>query len=125
MSAWIHVAMQVMMSPPNTRIWSSTFSYPVELLHHTNIYIGGILFQAFSNFSLVIVDVAVDTYGASLLHVLGGHLNILGKQLRNLGQNNMRNPEIERKTEMIEICEKYVSIIELSRLRYGIILNAI
>lgn len=116
--SWIFVAIQVIMSPPKTRIWSSTFFYPVEILHRPNIYIGGILFQAISTIFLIIFSVAGDSYGASLLHILGGHLNVLGSHIRNFGKNELRFTAIDRKAELVNIYKKYISIIELSHLKF-------
>lgn len=112
-SSWSCVAMQVIMSTPDHRLWSSTFLYPVEFLHHPAIYVGGIFFQAISNLLLVFVDIVVDTYGASLLHVLGGHLDVLGNHLRSLGHVNGKKGAVEQKAELIELCKKYILIIRL------------
>lgn len=84
--SWICVGIQVIMSDPGHRLYSSTHLLPIEFLHQQNIYLGGILFQAISNLFMVFVDIVVDTYGASLF-VLGGHIDVLGQRLRELGKD--------------------------------------
>ncbi|XP_055304753.1 odorant receptor 33a-like [Sitodiplosis mosellana] len=114
--SWSCVAIQVIMSHPANRLWSSTYLYPSEFLHQCGIYLGGIIFQAISNLLLVFVDIVVDTYGASLLHILGGHIEILSQHLQALGKG-CNNIEEFRQQEpiLIELCKKYLLIIRYSK----------
>lgn len=112
--SWTCVAIQVIMSSPAHRLWSSTYLYPSEFLHDHRIYFGGIIFQSISNLLLVFVDIVVDTYGASLLHVLSGHIEVLGRRFQELRQNGSQANKQHEKT-LIDLCKKYLLII-----RFGI-----
>lgn len=110
--SWTCVAIQVIMSDPAHRLWSSTYLYPSEFLHQRSIYTGGIIFQAISNLLLVFVDIMVDTYGASLLHILGGHIEILSQRLQALGKDcNTIDDFRQQEPILIELCKKYLLII--------------
>lgn len=110
--SWTCVAIQVIMSNPEHRLWSSTFLYPSEYLHHQHIYLGGLIFQSISNLLLVFVDICVDTYGASLLHILGGHIEILGQNFQALGKDCSTYKDYQQQQiTLIELCKKYLLII--------------
>lgn len=109
-SAFTFLTTFVFLSPPENRIWSSTFLYPIAFLHHPAIYMGGLIFQFVSNLFCVNMDIAVDTYGSSLLNVLRGHLTVLGCELSDLDDLN--------KQGLIECCEKYILILRLNQNKY-------
>lgn len=91
---------------------SSTFLYPNAFLHQQAIYLGGIVFQSISNLFLVTVDIMVDTYGASLLYVLGGHIDVLGQRLQSLGNGCNKYDDYRREeANLVELCKKYLLII--------------
>lgn len=114
--SWICLAIQVIMSKPADRMWSSTYPYPSEFLHHQTIYGAGIIFQAIANFFIVLVDVAVDTYGPSLLHILGGHIEVFGKRLKALGKNCTKYDDYKNEQKvLVDLCEKYILIIRLMK----------
>lgn len=109
---WTCVSIQVIMSKPEHRLMSSTFLYPNAFLHQQAIYLGGIVFQSISNLFLVTVDIMVDTYGASLLYVLGGHIDILGQRLQSLGNGCNKYDDYRREeANLVELCKKYLLII--------------
>lgn len=110
--SWTCVAIQVVMSEPEHRLWSSTYLYPNEFLHQSSIYLGGMIFQSISNLLLVFVDIVVDTYGASLLHVLGGHIDVLSQRLQALGQGCKKDGDYcHQKELLVELCKKYLLMI--------------
>lgn len=113
--SWLCVAIQVIMSSPEHRLWSSTYLYPSEFLHNHRIYFGGIIFQAISNLFLVFVDIVVDTYGASLLHVLGGHIEVLGQHVQKLRENCTKINEHQEKA-LIDLCKRYLLIIRFGNI---------
>lgn len=124
--SWLCVMVQVIMSDPAHRLWSSTYLYPLPLLHHRAIYVGGIFFQGISNLLLVFVDIAVDTYGASLLHVLGGHIEVLSQHIQSLGSKCTKPEDYQREERvLIELCKKYLLIIRFRwNLSYALIFNS-
>lgn len=107
LSAWILVALQVIFSPPNARIWSSTFLYPHEWFHHPVIYVGGLCYQCYSNFMLCFLDAFVDTYGAILLIILDGHIQSVGNKLQSIGQNARDSKYMKNNEELLAICRAY------------------
>lgn len=109
-ASWSCVALQTIMSPPEKRLWSSTYLVTIDWLHHPFIYIGGYIYQAMSNFCLVFIDIAVDTYAPSLFLILGGHLDVLGNQLQTLGKNTIK-PTVDDKIKLVDLCKKYILII--------------
>lgn len=114
--SWTCIVIQVIMSDPEHRLWSSTYLYPSDFLHHSGIYLGGIIFQSISNFLVVIVDIVADTYGASLLHVLDGHIEILSEHLQALGKDCDKTEDFQHQhTILIELCEKYLLIIRFGK----------
>lgn len=120
--SWIFVAIQVIISNPAERLWSSTYLYPNEYLHQSTIYIGGIIFQSVSNFFLVFVDVAVDTFPAILLHMLTGHIELLSKHLQVLGKDCSRAYEYQSQEKILfKLCKKYVIIIRYSEILENIL----
>lgn len=114
--SWICVGIQVIMSDPGHRLYSSTHLLPNAFLHQQNIYVGGIIFQAISNLFMVFVDIVVDTYGASLLHVLGGHLDVLGQRLRELGKNCSETVHYgQQNKKLIDLYKEYLLIIRFAK----------
>lgn len=117
LSTWSAIALQVIVSPPDERTWPSTYLYPIKYLHHPFIYVGGLFCQGISNFFVCSMDVAEDTYGASLLHILGGHIMALGQRLSDLGNTNkIRQNTVDsyqHKFQLIECCKRYILILRL------------
>lgn len=110
--SWTCLTIQVIMSDPADRLWSSTFLYPNEFLHIRSIYIGGIIFQAISNLFLVFVDIVVDTYGPSLLHILEGHIEVLSEHLQELGARCYKSENFNRQEiRLINLCKNYLLVI--------------
>lgn len=110
--SWICVGFQTIMAEPERRLYSSTYFFPNEFLNQPNIYFGGMIYQAMSNVVLVLVDIAADTYGASLLHVLGGHIDILCESLQRLGEDCDETEDYQhQEVVLVELCEKYLKII--------------
>lgn len=117
MGSWTSAVIQEIMSSPAQRLYSSTYYYPSEFLHDRRIYVGGIIFQLFANLLLVFVDIVVDTYGASLLHVLGGHIEVLGQRFQQLYQNDLQ-PHKHHKKTLINLCKKYLLIIRFESILF-------
>lgn len=114
--SWSCIAVQEIVSDPAKRLWSSTYLYPSEFLHHNGIYLGGIIFQSLSNLLVVIVDIVADTYGASLLLLLGGHIEILGEHLQALGKDCDKTEDFKHQHKiLIELCKKYLLIIRFGK----------
>lgn len=106
--------LQVIVSPPEQRIWSSTYLYPIELLHHPAIYLGVIVFQGIAHFEQVTICPALDTYGAALMDAVSGHVQVLSHRLSALGNSDTdtdtSNPH-NHQAELIKLCKKYNSIL--------------
>lgn len=115
--AWMCLAIEVIMSKPIDRLWSSTYLYPSEFLHQRGIYIGGIIFQSISNLLVVFIDIVVDTYGSALLHVLGGHIEVLSEHLQALGKDCSETHEYpNQEIILINLCKKYILITRFVKL---------
>lgn len=69
------------------------------------IYFGGLAYEAISNFIFIAVSQAVDLFGSSLLHVLGGHIDILCHRLKNFGSDARK-----MKSELVENCVMFEAI---------------
>lgn len=106
---WVFVFLQVLISGPELRIWSSTYFYPVEILHHPLIYFGGIVFQDIASF-FHMSSIALDTYGASLIATLTGHITILCQRFQTMGHSTDRGAKYHEKQELIGLCERYILI---------------
>lgn len=107
---YVTVLLLVLVSDPGHRTWSSTYLYPIEILHHRIIYFGGVVIQGISNLLQVVVDVSFDTYGASLMDLASGHIKLLGKRLSVLGTN--KESLYQQKLKLIDLCEKYILILK-------------
>lgn len=112
-ASWLFILFQVLASSPEKRMWSSTYLYPIEFLHHPTIYMGGIVFQGIANFLLVIFGIALDSYPASLLHVLSGHISVLGNRMSNIADCKKRHDSFGEKQELITNCKRYILISRL------------
>lgn len=87
LSAWLCLTSQIFWSNKDQILWSSTLFYPYEPLQAPSIYFTVLVYQCFSNFCICVVDSSADTYGVVLNHVLGGHVDVLGKRLQELGHS--------------------------------------
>lgn len=115
MASWTSAVVQEIMSHPSKRLYSSTYYYPSEFLHDPRIYLGGVIFQLFANLLLVFVDIVVDTYGASLMLVLDGHIEVLGQRFQQLRQNESQSNKDQKKT-LVVLCKKYLLIIRFGNI---------
>lgn len=114
--AWSCIVIQVIMSDPVHKLWSSTYLYPNEFLHRRDIYVGGIIFQATSNLFVVLLGIFVDTYGAILLQILGGHIEILSENFQALGEDCTEAQQYEHQGRvLIDLCKKYLLIIRFEK----------
>lgn len=86
LSAWVCIALQVIFSPPEKVVWTSTLLYPYRWAQGATIYKVGLAFQAASNLYLCSFDALLDTYGVILLNILGGHIDALSSRMRAIGQ---------------------------------------
>lgn len=84
-AAWVALALQIVWSPRHKIFWSSTARYPIGISQYQLLFWMVHVFQAFANFCLCITSAACDTFGVTLNHVLGGHVEVLGLRLRQLG----------------------------------------
>lgn len=105
MLAWVVILLQVLVSPPEMRIWPSTNPLPFEYLHTPAIYLSGLIFQGASNLLLVFLDGALDTYGASLLNLLSGHIAVLGTRLENIDHLS------SNRLHLVDCCKRYILIL--------------
>lgn len=112
-SCWAISLFQVIVSDAKYRIWSSTYLYPAGILHHPIIYFSGVVFQGIGHFIQVTLNPAVDTYGAALIDLINGHINVLSRELNSLGYSveEMESSQ-HQKLALIHICKKYASINE-------------
>lgn len=101
---------QTFHSRPEIRLWSSTFAYPFEWAHQTNVYISGLFIQGIANTCVVIFAVAADTYGVVLIQLLSMHIVILHERLECLGQNVNQSTN-EHFSELIFCCSVYERIL--------------
>lgn len=106
--SWVALVVQAIFSPPASRIYLSTYFYPGEFLHKPVIYFGGLAYEAILNFIFIAVSQAVDLFGPALLHVLGGHIEILCHRLQNFGRKEIDAEKL--KSELIENCKMYEDI---------------
>lgn len=106
-SACCCIAIQVIVSEPSKRFWSSTFFYPAEILHGQVIYVSGIFYQGFSNFIFVILCAAVDTYAVVLLIILNEYIRAIGNKLQSIGYKNQHLKFGKNEKELIVICQTY------------------
>lgn len=90
LSAWSCLTLQIFWSSKDQILWSSTLFYPYEPLQAPVIYFSVLVYQCFSNFCICVVDASADTYGVVLNHILGGHVDVLGKRLQQLGHGTHR-----------------------------------
>lgn len=110
--AWICVDFQSIMSDPERKLYPSTYFFQNEFLNQRPIYVGVMVYQAISNLFLIISAIAVDTYGSSLLHILGGHIDLLHRRLQRLAKNCKKIDEYKHQKEiLVELCERYLRII--------------
>lgn len=110
--AYINCLTQALASPPEQRIWSSTYLIPSDFLHRPKIYIGVLVYQIIANWFLCTLSVSLDTYGAILLHTLAGHVDALGYRLHKLGNDgNRRLSNADNKLELVKICKNYVNLL--------------
>lgn len=109
--AWSCLTLQIFWSDTDQILWSSTLFYPFESLKTPPIYFSVLVFQCFSNFCICVVDASADTYGVVLNHILGGHIDVLGSRLRNLGYNDnvkkSTEQELALNKELIECVKTY------------------
>lgn len=109
------VALQVIFSPPDKRLWSSTYFYPTEyvFMHKPMVYVGVLVFQVVGNFITCYLDAALDTYPPTLLHILGGHIDVLGLRIQELGHDRkQRSSHNENNKKLINICKDFVIILK-------------
>lgn len=126
--SWISEAHQVIVSPKAERMWSSTYYYPVEILHRPFIYFGGIIFQAVTAFHQVTVALTVDTFCAPLIDVANGHVKVLKERMGNLGftlteQKRKLKDFHQEKLTLVKLCETYILILRYEKISYLAIFN--
>lgn len=104
--SWVSLIHQIIITPPEERVYLSTYYYPYESLRQPMIYIGGLVYEAIANFFLVPIFVALNFSGVMMLCILVGYINILCERLRSFGNYKLKN----EKSELIDICEMYLGI---------------
>lgn len=112
---WFCVALQVIVLPMEERMWLSTLLYPIEILHHPIIYVGGVVFQCLASLHQVSVACAVDTYCTPLIDTINGHYKVLGERLSVLGcslANRKSKDCLPEKLTLVDLCEKYIVILK-------------
>lgn len=105
---WTFLVIQVIISPPEKRIYSSTYFYPYESLKQPIIYVGGLIYEAMGNFLIIPIFVALNYYGVMLLCILVAYIDIFCGRLRSFGNKNLKISEQLRC--LVEICEIYIGI---------------
>lgn len=98
---------QLMSTPPEEKIYLSTYYYPYESLRQPKVYLGGLVYEAIANFFFVIIFVALNFYGVMMMCILVGYIKILCEHLRSFGNDNSKN----HKSELVAICEMYIGIL--------------
>lgn len=115
--AWIILALQVIFSTAEKRGgWSSTYLYPSEYLHKPSIYVGGLFYQAISNFILCILDALVDTYAVILVNILVGHIDVLKVQLQEFDTDERSRNDSTQYQALIRFCENYKDLVRYDEL---------
>lgn len=111
LSAWSCLASQMWWSNTDQILWSSTYLYPIDALHTKPIYLGVLAYQCFSNFCICVIDASADTYGVVLNHILGGHIEVLGTRVRELGHivtgRKRRTKDSETMAALIDCVKTY------------------
>lgn len=118
LSAWSCLASQMWWSNTDQILWSSTYLYPIDALQARSIYLGVLIYQCFSNLCICVIDTSADTYGVILNHILGGHIEVLGMRVRQLGQGYGKDRLRDREAgvtliecvKIYELCLRYVTL---------------
>lgn len=105
--SWISLIHQLIITPAHERIYLSTYYYPYDLLNHTFVYVGGLVYEAIANICMIPIFVALNFYGVILMCILIAYINILCERLRSFGNNNLK----DQKLELVNICEMYIGIL--------------
>lgn len=109
---WAFSVVQTYNAPPETKIWSSTYTYPFEWAHLSGVYEAGILFQSITSFFITLMGAACDTYGVILTYIFAKHIDILCIRLQALGQKNSNKGGNESLTELYNCCKTYKNILK-------------
>lgn len=103
---WISIIVQLMITPPEAKLYISTYYYPYESARKPLIYIGGLVYETVANGLMIPIFIALNFYGIMLLCILAGYINILCERLRAFGNDDSKG----KKLELVEICEMYIGI---------------
>lgn len=101
---------QVFVSEPAERFYSSTHFHSNEFLTKPIVYKSVLIFEFASNGTACFIDSALDNYGIMLMHVLCGHFDVLSEKLSELGS---KKSEPENYHRLRELCMRYRTLIRL------------
>lgn len=110
-STCVLLVFQTIYSRPENRMWSSTYAYPFEWAQRPAVYVSGLFIHGFSNTSIVIFALAVDTYGVILIHIVTTHIVILQERLQLLGKNRSLS-DAEQYNQLVYCCKLYEKILK-------------
>lgn len=84
-------------SKERTFMWPSW--YPFDYEHNSMIYYSLACYQLVASLFVAVLSTSLDIYGSALYKVLGGHLDILGMRLQQLGIPNKYINEQEKELD--------------------------
>lgn len=98
----------VIMANDRSFMWPSW--YPLDYEHNSIIYYGLLCYQLIASLFVAVLNTSLDTYGSALYKVLGGHLDILGMRLQQLGvvQKHPMSMKMEKHNYMELLNKKHI-----------------
>lgn len=109
---WAFSVVQSYNAPSETKIWSSTYTYPFAWAHYSGVYEAGMLFQSIASFFITLMGAACDTYGVILTYIFTKHIDILCMRLQELGRKNTTKAG----DELFNCCKTYENVFKSASL---------
>lgn len=109
---WAFSVVQSYNAPPETKVWSSTYTYSFDWAHYSGVYEAGILFQSIASFFITLMGAACDTYGVILIYIFAKHIDLLCIRLQELGRKNACKSDDEPLTELFNSCKTYENVLK-------------
>lgn len=100
------VALQVLLSNPESRLFASTYLLPYAFASQPLVYLTVIFYQNFCSFLFSIYNAVLDTYPVILILILCGHMDILQNRLMSLKAHKPKKTG-KQDTKMIDLDKEY------------------